>query len=86
MVKNIVFSTTRQWNPGDEFILAGVRRIFARVGLNYNAIIFNRNPDVRSCFQDRQLFKTSHINNDFVNDISLIDIEANFKFGFFDNS
>lgn len=26
-MKNIMFSTTRQWNIGDEFILFGVRNI-----------------------------------------------------------
>jgi hypothetical protein len=48
---NIVFSTTRQWNPGDEIIRSGIRRVLDDVvGLNYNAIIFNRNPDVRLGF------------------------------------
>ena len=48
---NIVFSTTRQWNPGDEIIRSGIRRILDEVlGTNYNAIIFNRNPDVRLGF------------------------------------
>lgn len=48
---NIVFSTTRQWNPGDEIIRSGIRRVLDEIlGTNYNAIIFNRNPDIRMGF------------------------------------
>lgn len=83
---NIIFSSTRQWNPGDEFILMGIRGILSEVGADYNAIIFNRNPDVRSCFQDKQIFKRSKLPNDFWNNSETISLEANLKFGFFDNS
>ena len=41
---NILFSTSRQWNCGDEFILFGVRRLLDRVPLRYNSIIYNRHP------------------------------------------
>ncbi|WP_374674241.1 polysaccharide pyruvyl transferase family protein [Ideonella sp.] len=44
---NIVFSTTRQWNPGDEFILLGCMRALRLAGLDFNPVIFNRNPQVR---------------------------------------
>jgi len=44
---NIGFSTTRQWNPGDEFILFGVRHILDEMKISYNPIIYNRNPSVR---------------------------------------
>ena len=48
MRKNILISTTRQWNPGDEFIMQGALNIMDEImGKNYNPIIFNRNPDVR---------------------------------------
>lgn len=43
-MKNIVFSTTRQYNPGDEFILMGLENLFADLGIEYNAIIANRHP------------------------------------------
>lgn len=47
MTKNIVFSTTRQWNPGDEFILMGcMNLLFEHIG-DFNPIIFNRNPQTR---------------------------------------
>jgi hypothetical protein len=42
----ILYSATRQWNPGDEFILYGVRRIFDAVVCEHNVVIFNRNPYV----------------------------------------
>lgn len=83
---NVVFSTTRQWDPGDEFILAGIRNILHELNIEFNPIIFNRNPDIRSCFQDRQIFKTSRVPINFVLDPDFIDLEANIKFGFFDNS
>ena len=47
MYKNVLYSTTRQWNPGDEFILMGVINILNEVIGPHNAIIYNRNPDVR---------------------------------------
>jgi hypothetical protein len=46
-IKNIIFNTTRQWNCGDEFILFGVREILKTAGVKHNAIIYNRNPDIR---------------------------------------
>lgn len=48
MKKNIVFSTTRQWNPGDEIILKGIINTLNAIGLDFNPIIFNRNPDIRN--------------------------------------
>lgn len=43
---NILFSTTRQWNCGDEFILFGVRRLLDSIGIEYNPIIYNRHPSI----------------------------------------
>lgn len=43
---NILFSTTRQWNPGDEFILFGVRRLLDQLEIKYNPIIYNRHPSI----------------------------------------
>lgn len=49
MRKNILLSTTRQWNPGDEFILHGCVHILNQLfGDQINPIIYNRNPDIRS--------------------------------------
>jgi len=45
---NILVSSTRQWNPGDEFILMGVRNLFEEAlgpGVR-NWILYDRNPDL----------------------------------------
>ena len=48
MRKNILISTTRQWNPGDEFIMMGALCILKNLyGDILNPIIYNRNPDIR---------------------------------------
>lgn len=43
---NILASTTRQWNPGDEFILFGVQRLWQQVHGPCNWMIYDRNPDL----------------------------------------
>lgn len=52
VIKNIMFSSTRQWNCGDEFILFGVMNIFDRLlgKDSYNPILYNRNPSIRPAF------------------------------------
>ena len=45
-MKNILFSTTRQWNVGDEFIYHGIKRLFDDLGLCRNDIVFNRHPSI----------------------------------------
>lgn len=48
MRKNVLISTTRQWNPGDEFIMQGSVHVLENAfGNCINPIIFNRNPDIR---------------------------------------
>jgi predicted O-methyltransferase YrrM len=42
--KNILFNTTRGWNPGDQFIMMGVLRLMRY--LEFNKIIYNRHPNV----------------------------------------
>lgn len=42
--KNLVISTTRQWNVGDEFICRGVEVLLKQAGFEFNPILFNRNP------------------------------------------
>ena len=44
---NVVYSATRQWNCGDEFILFGCRNLLEKVLGGHNPIIYNRNPDIR---------------------------------------
>ena len=45
---NILVSSTRQWNPGDEFILFGVRNLLREVlkGHRINWVLYDRNPDL----------------------------------------
>lgn len=86
-IKNIIFSTTRQWNPGDELIFTGVLNVFTElIGDRFNPILYNRHPDIRSCRQDEQYFKTARVPQNFHTDDSKRTLEANLKFGFFDNS
>lgn len=44
---NIVFSATRQWNPGDEFILMGSINLIKKHISDFNPILYNRNPQIR---------------------------------------
>lgn len=45
---NILISSTRQWNPGDEFILIGVRNLIQGVLKKHriNWVLYDRNPDL----------------------------------------
>ena len=40
---NIVYSQTKQWNPGDDLILDGIRSLIPE---NHTFIIFNRHPHI----------------------------------------
>jgi hypothetical protein len=45
---NILASSSRQWNPGDEFILFGIRNLFEALfpGRKLNWVLYDRNPDL----------------------------------------
>jgi hypothetical protein len=44
---NVLISSSRQWNPGDEFIRKGVERILRNLlGKAHNWLLWNRNPDL----------------------------------------
>lgn len=81
---NILFSTTRQWNPGDEFILFGIINLLKELNLEFNPILYNRNPHIRPMFLYLNPLRFS----------SYLDIpyegkdilEAFFRIGFWDNS
>lgn len=64
MRRNIIFSTTRQWNPGDEIILKGIINLLCEFEINFNPLIFNRNPDVRSFFGVLQYRKKAELKNE----------------------
>ncbi|MCF6218138.1 MAG: polysaccharide pyruvyl transferase family protein [Gammaproteobacteria bacterium] len=40
----ILFSTTQQFNPGDEVILMGIERLLAAAGIRYQKRVYDRNP------------------------------------------
>ena len=42
----ILFSTTRSWNPGDEFILFGIEALLVPLCGAFNPVIYNRHPDL----------------------------------------
>lgn len=44
--RNVLFSSTSQWNVGDEFILRGILRACADAGVALNPVLYNRNPAV----------------------------------------
>lgn len=45
---NVLFSSTRQWNPGDEYIFFGCRNLFEEFFPNkkINWVLYDRNPDL----------------------------------------
>ena len=47
-IPNLLFSTTRSWNCGDDFILFGVRNLVKDIIPEFNSIIYNRNPELHS--------------------------------------
>lgn len=80
-MQNILFSTTRQWNPGDEAILFGVRRMLCESGIHHNALIFNRNPEIMQGYIDEnplRRIQRSFKGHSFFSSF--------FRVGFFDNS
>ncbi len=40
----ILFSTTKNFNPGDEVILMGIERLLATSNIHYEKLIYDRNP------------------------------------------
>jgi hypothetical protein len=44
--KLVLYSTTRQYNPGDEFILFGIRNLIKSIGIVESPVIYNRNQEI----------------------------------------
>ena len=54
----ILYVTTRQWNPGDEFILRGSRRILKECGITEDvSSIYNKSPQTTSLFESWNFWK-----------------------------
>ena len=88
MKKNILFSTTRQWNPGDEFILMGCINLLKEVVGEFNPIIYNRNPEVRQEFDYLNPLKKITLRNSSSRYITMFEslLESFIRIGFLDNS
>lgn len=78
---NYLFSTTRQWNPGDEIILLGLINLLNQKGKIFNPIIFNRSPVTRPGYLNLNPF--SKMNIKFYGSELL---DSFFRIGFNDNS
>lgn len=58
----ILYVTTRQWNPGDEFILRGSRRILQTIGLREDVTsIYNKSPQTTSLFESWNFWKRPYM-------------------------
>lgn len=54
----ILYVTTRQWNPGDEFILRGSRRILKECGVREDvSTIYNKSPQTTSLLESWNFWK-----------------------------
>lgn len=54
----ILYVTTRQWNPGDEFILRGVRNVLRASGVVEDvSSIYNKSPQTTSLFESWNFWK-----------------------------
>ncbi|MCL2390718.1 MAG: polysaccharide pyruvyl transferase family protein, partial [Endomicrobia bacterium] len=85
MRKNILFSTTRQWNPGDEFILLGCINLLKELYPGFNPVIYNRNPAIRQeKYSNLNFFRNTFWERVSCKSKGLSD--AFLRMGFFDNS
>lgn len=81
---NVLFSTTRQWNVGDEFILFGAINLIKSVfSEEVNPIIYNRHPDLRTDLLP--ICDLKDIKLCAADELTLL-ADANFRVGFRDNS
>lgn len=57
----ILYVTTRQWNPGDEFILRGSRRILKECGVTESVTsVYNKSPQTTSLFESWNFWKQQY--------------------------
>lgn len=62
-MRNVLYVTTRQWNPGDEFILAGVQSVLRAADWEPKVeAIFNKSPQVVGKLTHRNPFRMKHAN------------------------
>ena len=61
--QNILLSTTRGWNPGDDWIRMGILRLLGNANSRFqtNPILFNRHPNIWGKGADNS-YKIDHVN------------------------
>lgn len=74
---NILISSTRQWNPGDEFIRYGVRSLLTSLynHTTINWLLWNRNPDLFVSLDEPKIkdhFLTNSLAQPLVNILKMI--------------
>ena len=84
-MRDFIFSTTRQWNCGDEFILFGVINILKNSIGSFNPIIYNRNPDIRPIGTSKG-FRNLKFQRGYTQDKDLCLLTSYLRIGFHDNS
>lgn len=64
----VLFVTTRQWNPGDEFIMAGVDNILRTIGADIQfRAIYNRSPQVTAFLEKFNFWKMTRPSSRYIN-------------------
>ena len=73
---NILLSSTRQWNCGDEFIAIGVKNILKNLKpfKNANFFIYNRAPDLHFLRHEKFPYKGENLNLSSIADNILLPI------------
>jgi hypothetical protein len=64
---NILVSSTRQWNPGDEFIFFGVRNLLEKAigDRKINWILYDRHPDLNVNGFKKRIHRNNLLHNSF---------------------
>lgn len=82
---NILFSTTRTWNIWDEFIMRWIENLLEEIWINYNKILFNRNPEINWWFEFLNFLRNSFFDK-YLNNIIFQLLRTYLRLWFYDNS
>lgn len=85
MRRTIVYSATRQWNPGDEFILFGTINIMNACLGKHNTLLYNRHPEIHPLAGEGQ-FRRFRLETSVAELNSILSLEKDLRLGFYDNS
>ncbi len=67
MKSKILFSTTKNYNPGDELILKGIENLFSDCRLSYEKFIYDRNPRNFNIFRSGGKKHLKQLNTENIN-------------------